>query len=1120
MQIRDINKIFFSQEPAILMVGSLFKVEDNKQLIDLPWNGVYSLQMDNQKLIEQLNQGERLCRVIHRPIDLNNNALNARNLKVVELFPTTQKNMSIVEQLEQKKNAIMLLDKIEQTLHNFGKLIVIGLSEQEKLDAKELGMFFSSLRDETVIYIGEPEKNIISEVLLAKKAQIEQRIIYNEQQVPQEDYEWGIFDDVESEIDISNRIYINNRMHVFEKKDLFQINNFAQVLEYANIYKTEVPTYLCKNYFYAFLKNSANEPQWYGYRYGFNLVRDYEKKLYKVVKSALEKPNSDKIKPILLVGNTGSGKTIALSNLAYRIFIEKQYPVIYINNMELEFNIELHRDGEKVERVNSQKFEYLDELLTTFKEHGAKNTLIIWDGSAYIKDRDKYISLFEALRIRRGHNVVLVGSAYQNKGEREESKFADTDSEKNVFYKVEAPIEITGENNRRELEALIQILRNKAGMNQQEINNIVAMVTKENNKFNNLMALLYTLFYDIRNTIEAGVQREAEKTVQEVLSKGCTVDNYISVLGEAMKRAGIVELLTDFQGEKVHVDIKDFLISVAICSKYNLSIPSSMAFRLLEINNGDVIRKVLQIPFFEYEESFDQDFKVRIRTKLEAEILLKAYKLGKREEIDYVAKLIGNIADDNCYNQRSEINTISTLLYRMGPNAGVIQENSSYNQYYEEIVNALKTVREDKKIINPSLGLQEITYMREYVIKNDLLLEKKVEILKEAIRIGDELLGVFSRSESSINVLDSLAVEVANSRLRLCEFDESFKEKEIENGINNTLEVIARNPESMYAYHAYLELSLMQYGAEKDKTKKLEILAGLCDVVDRIREEHLAVAANQYFVEPADRVYEYFDDIDKQNEYFEELIAQHNYAGIYIRVKKMLREQKIQFMTKEDYSEEQINCMIKVCQEYLEKEEYSDIVLYSYQCQYLLLKLKWIIYNKKPMFYKTEMTTSMTVEQWEEIKKICEHYVKEFVEKNVVEMNNAYAVKYILALAYAQLGDFEKSMEMVWDLRDNTEWYSYNNRTRVLHFICEPNGELRTFSGCFCDSTDTKNETGYIKIDDIKAEWNRYKEGIYFHKHNIRKCPIESGVTRNDFQLGLAYMGFSVYYSYKVKGDE
>lgn len=1110
MEYSEILRLFESGEPMILMIGQAFDVQKHYKLLSLPWSCVYTSKNDDENLISMLNNGSRLCRKIYRVEDLTGKILDQKNLKVIQLYYGSKEDWdSPINKLMMKKNAERMLDRIPQLIQYIGQLVIVGYTKEDVLDLETFCMLLAGIRKNSVVYIGEEFDKLLSEVLKEKSALVFENIKY--------DSDSDIDVDYIGEVDYSgneNSLYINGVLHTFDKMDFFNVKRFAQVLNLAEVMEHDIPAYLYPNYFYAFIKNSVYEPQWYGYKYGFNLERNFESELYEKVKSALEKPYIDSKRPILVTGQTGCGKSVALANLAYKVFKDKNYPVIYINNMDIDFSPKLILPNGKKNYVNSPQLIALDTLIQKFEEYDAKNVLLIWDGSAYIRDRDKYRALYNALKNKRGHNIVFVGSAYETQ--------EDDDLYNQYFDKINANLTFSGEGEKSELVKLQILLKQKAKWENSQIDSICNLIEKDDNKYNNVMSLFYYLFYEVRSNLEIGVQREAEKSLTDVLESAKNLETFTSSIGELMIKAGFT--LTNSYGENdvqgQDVDIRKFLICVAICSQYNLSMPSRMGFSIINVQNSELIQKILRIPFFKYLDEYENDYCIKVRTRLEAELLLKAYHVTPEQEVEYIAEMIENIGDVDYYNQNSEVELITNLLYRMGPNSGDRSILHKYDKLYLVLVRALKKLREDKRVINPSLGLQEITYMREYCLSNNSEITESecIELLKEAISIGDELLGVFSKTDYALPVLDALTIEVANSRYRLCLLDSSYVTKESSRALQDAMDVISHNPDNIYAYHAYLEVAILRYNNIQNNEEKITILADMCDTVDRIREENWLMSSNKYFIEPADKIYALLGK-NENEKYFEDLVRDKNYAGIYLKAKKMLEEVGIKDFREDIYSEAQICVMKEICVELLENEKYSEITAYSYQCQYLLLKIKWIIYNRIPMFHKNGKFTRMTDDQWADIRRISEHYVSTFVNSNIVEANNGYSVMYILALCYAQLGDFENCMKLVSRLRKETEWFGYDNRSRIKHYLCDSEGTPLFFTGSFTIDTNPNEDRGYVKIDKIKPEWNNYRTGLYFHKHNIRGITIESGGTSNYFQLGLAYMGFSVYHGLNTKGD-
>ena len=123
-----------------------------------------------------------------------------------------------------------------------------------------------------------------------------------------------------------------------------------------------------------------------------------DEKLYRHCLTNLEKLGYLAQCPIIVVGNSGSGKSIAVARLAYRIFQERKYPAIFQN-----------RQSNYDEDSRST---CLNEFLKFLEENGAPSVLLIIGRSSVGKTEcDKLMSLFLNL-CNRGRNLTIVFTAY------------------------------------------------------------------------------------------------------------------------------------------------------------------------------------------------------------------------------------------------------------------------------------------------------------------------------------------------------------------------------------------------------------------------------------------------------------------------------------------------------------------------------------------------------------------------------------------------------------------------------------------------------------------------------------------------------------------------------------
>ena len=145
--------------------------------------------------------------------------------------------------------------------------------------------------------------------------------------------------------------------------------------------------------FRRFLFESGNRPQWSGYSRGLAFHREFEDQLEAVTLARLERGGSNS-QPIIVHGQTGTGKTVALGSLAHSIASSGAYPTIFIER-----------------RTRRPIQSDIDYCCQWFEDHGASACLIVWDGMVESSD---YYEL-QGYLASRGRKAVVVGSSYKLK---------------------------------------------------------------------------------------------------------------------------------------------------------------------------------------------------------------------------------------------------------------------------------------------------------------------------------------------------------------------------------------------------------------------------------------------------------------------------------------------------------------------------------------------------------------------------------------------------------------------------------------------------------------------------------------------------------------------------------
>lgn len=1126
-------------EPCVLFIGQDFDVHapDNKGIIQLGWSTIITSQRgDDFASAFSVKNDSRLAHDLYDVTEINDRVFDKHNLSVVHLFSTesvSHHSEDYVYGRKEQSSAANIFRRITDMLQISGTLVVVGYSDHDRFSFDRFLDICDSFRTNGILVfgfqIGEgKQKDEFEDIATHNQILLETRslslLLPDTAGDMEEDFPYPMEEDYE-------HIYINGNLERITSRDLNHIRQVAIPLTLEAVGEVEVPPYLVSSYFYLFLKNSPFQPQWYGYKNRFNLKRNYEAKLYEKVKTRLDAPGSDMKKIICLTGQSGAGKSIALAQLAYHTFMERQYPVLFLQNKDV--SLVFDRDTEQI-RGMKQIENYLDIL----KDKGAKSVLVILDVSAFGKiSRASCCRLFEILAGQKGYNIVLVFSSYEIPKEDREGK------QKNNYIEVNADPRI---HPGTEEESFRKILKQKAEFSQEQIDRIISFIYNERDSNGQtackLMSLLYRAIYDVRPAFEGGIRREAITSITEILKMADQEAGprlVYSDIAMALKRA--YENCKDkesykaikpyvekpgIEGIEIRDEVKNLLASVALCSKYGLPVPSNLAYRLLPSVSYKYVQMIFKLSFFVFHSFDDGDFEFWIRTREEAEMLLRAFDIDEEGEVNLLVQMINNLNVTTSYSHTSEVELMVKMLVRLGPNSLTWTDKRLPFEYYPQIIDALRLLRESNAG-HPRLTLQEIVYTREYVVhlfdnrqENDktISLEKLITVLKEAIDIGvkERLHIMRERDNANTSLYDALTIEINTSRLKIFQHTGERNMQEFIKMTNDCLEVIQHSPDSSYAYTTLFQTALLMCDSNSDDIYKTNILADCGEMIVRLRGEHEEIAQQAQVLDASDKLLAKLGRVDLNDEYFEMLLQHNSGAGVYIRTYRMLEKNGIELYKKGSMlSEEQVNICQQAC-DYLTKKDYEEVVSGSVACQQLLLRLKWAILDREPIFSRPRQYTHISRKGWEELLAICRHY-REYLYDEEKNYYNANTMLYVLALCYAQLGKFADCLKICDIIRNKTEDLYFENRVRVLHILCDPTGKPLEFPGSFTRTTDPEAPKGFIQIDGIRPDMIPWMQGnrnagIYYHQANLLgDTRREPGMHYPDFQLGLGYMGLSVF---------
>ena len=453
-----------------------------------------------------------------------------------------------------------------------------------------------------------------------------------------------------------------------------------------------------------------------GIRRGFAIERTFESKLHERVRRALLHVGRKREKPVLIHGQSGSGKSLALARLANVIRLDDSYPVLFAS---------------RVTRIPAVVD--LDEFCLQAEDAGAKATLVICDANAVAS---RYNALLRGF-MSRGRRVVVVGSAYRM-----------GDDSGDDSHRADHLLEVPAELDEGETSDLAQLVRRWTG---------VASKAADSEY---LLPAIYRMLPEVRPILAAGLAKEATAAEDALRSRGTEVSRTPPIaggaLGEALIKAGLVDPKTlleqkidDFLG--VMSDAASKVIDlVMVPGKLACWVPLNLLMRAVggSESRGDVAALFSDIDLFRWSTNDEDDVLVHPRLRVEADLIC-ARRLGAAQaEAEVALRLLAH-ASPSMYGS-CERRFVLDLVHKLGPDGPF---GRRYAGRYLDIARALTEMRERRGVKDPSLMLQEAT-LRRATLRLRVFRDAEIPefdpaaILEEARQIVDLALDDFGTNSS------------------------------------------------------------------------------------------------------------------------------------------------------------------------------------------------------------------------------------------------------------------------------------------------------------------------------------------------------------------------------------
>lgn len=752
----------FNSCHEILYVGQAATNEEIRRYIcEMRWSCIFTSRTDPE--FSGLFCDEKRTPREYSVDEASKNLLSRKNTPILRVFgiegeehedyhEDLMEEFGFIEPGDREPN-VKFLDLLPGMLDCVNLLLVIGYdsSDPKELDLKTFASRMVRAADKSIWFFGvnrEVDKRLL------KLAERKQFSLYEDKLSDIMDTLGEQFEEessVSTEFQQYENIFFNDQSIVsIADSALQKTNHFATLLTEQEVHR-ERPQGRSNMQlaFSNFLQLSSMEkPQWYGYLDSthFYLDRPYYNVLYYLTTAMLKGkniPESEKNRePVILEGSPASSKSIMLAKLAYQVYQEHEYPVIFIKNDKL------------IIYSGSEELDALNLLMSDVQKAGDKDSkiLLVWDCSSHRNVADHAKNLIQLLE-NLGRRFVLVCSAYA-KDTMERQEFHIPKGVGSYFYKegcyyVEADRFI----DECQKADLYQLFQNYSGIPEGRLNQWWERLKVEAKDdifmyFYKMITLLQEPLRD-RLTKEQRivgdyVQGQLDRILEGYDRKRAENSNNIFTMA-GIDPAGLV--LDDFgeeedtyylEKEEAEYDLERFNACIALFSQFKILTPYNLGAKMLTGNHMDnrvysaeqrELFQLLttQIPWIYYgRQSEEDDFTFSFRNTMEAAIFLEDNNIIPEKQIEIVCELIRLYGEDYRENRCEDEGLksgIQQLLRMIGPNTdfqdysmGREAEHRQILQKLGVIIDELKQLRTEYAVADEdgSFTSLEVTFMREY----------------------------------------------------------------------------------------------------------------------------------------------------------------------------------------------------------------------------------------------------------------------------------------------------------------------------------------------------------------------------------------------------------------------
>lgn len=507
--------------------------------------------------------------------------------------------------------------------------------------------------------------------------------------------------------------------------------------------------------FRQFLGTSDGSPAWWAHARRLPFQRLFEPALSDLVEQTIG--SRDQRGPLLVAGQSGTGKSVALARLAFQTARVGRRVVLHIPR-----------------RTTRPEYEALDDFCLWAEEQSGESTLIVWDGMLEPQD---YQRLFDYLR-SRGRRIVVVGSCYWdenlfgNARKRSPGRKGKSTTTAPRYVRgrdfIEAPATLTA----RELPLFAEYLASFGIRLRSDDKRAIS-------QDNTFLSALYRLLPEAQASLRSGLTLELQYSERRLSIAARKRMEFVPInaMQYALMKANYIDGLEVrlHDSENVPSGTEDspyerLLSLILLVHSHGLRMPLELVLRTIGRDGVRNLPDLLSdIDIIRWDEDDLGNYTLGGRNQLEAKLLTQARGSKEGREAAQIAEVIECVRPDaRARNGGSEIDFVIELLTRIGPQ--VDREQRMYGPYYLEFADSIASLRMrvSDPVVHARLTHKEVNLRREWAVKDQGRKDTDPEVRRDALETAqiavDEALYAAEEMVRRPQIMLNLYVEQASVR--------------------------------------------------------------------------------------------------------------------------------------------------------------------------------------------------------------------------------------------------------------------------------------------------------------------------------------------------------------------